>query len=875
MTFQVNRGARLGMAVLCAAFVAACGGGGGDSGPPFTIHADVASVDVTQVQYDGSAMPALKISYTGTPPAVLYVAGTTDIPAILYVTAYVDDPTTQIDLQLDGAQPLGDQNGTLTIKVCADAACAHPIGGTPLLIPVHVHTVAGVTVAPDALTVDGVSGQTTTAHVDVTPGYASLGFQVGSTGADWLVAAPPDASSFELDFGGTLPAGTYLANVMVTSGRWGTTLPVTYVVAPPPGGEHNLAVSTPPALATAEGGSAAADLTVSAPTWGPALTQAVTYAPGRPAGWLTVTSTDTGYHLAADASSLKAGTYTATLTVSGDRYTTPYTGNVVLTVGAGLAALPDRTIALGAESTPADLAFGVPLPVQQGVPEAWTATSDATWLVVDTASGTTGDTLALHVPVATEAGFGNRSTRVAHVTVTPTHTGFTPVSFAVTLDKQLPAIRYVGPSTLVSGAARTVHVRGSGFASASNLLQHVSVSGVTGFGVTPVNDTQFDLVLPAVAAGTATVSISNALGESEHAATVAWIDPVDRAYAHLPYAGAKAGLVFDPVRQTFYTTTEGLVTSFHWGGSSWSRKSGGPGGNSVGLSPDRSSLVSPNSNLIFTLSPDTLNIQNTYSMPNGAMLWPQFSAGVMVGNDGRVWFANGEITSTSLWTLDLVTGTFAAAPLATNRVDTYGGQWGVMSRDGNRAVMAQSYSAGKPRLYVDEVDGVVRADPTLAWNSFLMGALDDEGTRFLDDAGRLTDAAFNPIATLDMSRRGAYALSPAGDRAYVLHYPTGWPDVTGPSSVTVYDTSRTTGVTVLGSFDVADSAGCPDGCGAIAPSLVTLDGRTLIVADYQALLVVPIPAAYRSTGSLAAARHANARPARALAPTPWVTSGPH
>ena len=93
---------------------------------------------------------------------------------------------------------------------------------------------------------------------------------------------------------------------------------VNYTVTAPAGGDQYLA-ATPYNLtfSTVEDASTSAALSVTVPSWNSQVTTAVQYLNGGASGWLTVTPTTGGEQVVASAASLKAGSYTASITLHG------------------------------------------------------------------------------------------------------------------------------------------------------------------------------------------------------------------------------------------------------------------------------------------------------------------------------------------------------------------------------------------------------------------------------------------------------------------------------------------------------------------------------------------------------------------------------
>jgi hypothetical protein len=871
---------------LCALAVA-CGGGGGGAGGGgsasgnFTVSLDKTEMDVT--------------GETGAPPTSLLTVTTTGDPGVAtvyYGATDSSDGIANVDYQFTGTGAVatiefagtlapGEHDGTLTLMVCADSVCKRPIGGTPKRVAYKYLVKPGLTITSGAdIEAGTLSGNTTSARVTMQLPDGVATYTVTPQYAPWATIAEQTATGFTVLFA-SVPSGSYSGQLRIDAGGRTVMADLRYDVGAPPTGEHGLVLGTAGAMSALEGGGASQSVYASVPTWNPTLTTSVAYA-GDSTGWLTVTPGQGSFTLDASAANLGAGTYQATVTVAGDSYTQAKTLPITFTVGAGLVAVADQLIDVGAETAASALVLSVPTTLAGASPLAWTASTPAGWLTIDSSAGATGDPVRMHIDAATFASLPNGVDQSAVVTLAPAHAGFHATSFTVKLSKHLPEVRFVGPSVLTTGAAHTVWVRGLGFSSASQLSQRLSVSGVGGYTLTPVSDSEFKLQLPAHADGGATISVGNAMGVATHAADVRWLAPATYSYAFIPQVGVKDGLAWDPVRQTLYTVNvdQGTVLAWHWNaGVGWSQTLKGMAASSLGLSPDRQTLVVMTNNAVHLLDPDTLSERSSFAMPAGwaANGWAGVDQGLMVGNDGRVWMPVG-----TLGWFDLSTQSFGTADFSlVNNVFFYGeGPWGTMSRNGERMVLSQTaaVSPAPPMLYQDESDDRMRTNPA-GLTFFYGGALSDNGERFLDGIN-VRDHDFLKIGTISpptgVSFR-AYVLSPAGDKAYALGYPPDSQNEGTPPQIYVYDSTHVpaggASLPLLGSFTMADYPACTNGdypCYWQPQVTISPDGRTIFMAGSKGMIVQPVPDAYVGASTMAAMR----RPAvaRTLGPPQARTS---
>jgi hypothetical protein len=855
------------------AALAACGGGGSSSPPPpppppppLVVTVTETALDATFTEGQTPALQQIHIALSGTiPTGGVYLDVQADTSAVLSIDDQFAGMRATSQLTLDPSLAAGDYAGTVTVRFCTDSACNDPIAGATKTLPLTLHVARAFRFPNgDQITLNAVSGHGVTSHVVVELPDGVSTYAVDTSQTPWLTVANQAADGFDL-VTRSIPVGVYGAPVQVSTGGAQITLNVAYEVASPAGGQHDLKVGVA-SLATTASLTASADLAVSPPTWQPALEVALSYPKtGEPTGWLTYAPSADGYLLTADAGALPKGTYTAALSFTGDSYTTPVTRLVTLTVAGGLPHLAAQRFTVGAETPASTLTLTVPIP-STGATVAWSAVCGDPWIVIDTPTGLTGDSLTLHVSPTVEATLQNQQTHVAAVTVQQPGVPYDNSTFYVTLDKRLPEVHGVGPSTLTSGRAQSLRVRGAGFGSVADLSARVAVGGVTGYPVTPINDTEIVVHLPALAAGVQAVSVTNAVGDPTSSASAQWVDPVTRPYQFFTLSGNKGGLTWDPVRETLYTVNQAqfALVAWHWDGTQWSKSTHAvPSAVTMGMASDRSQLiVGASSGLLHLLSPDTLVESASVTVPKASIYFQASSEqGMPVTNDNRVWFAS------PMWDYlqyyDLRTGTFGTA---LDGPRTYTANVGVVSRNGERLVTVPDMGSGSGLMYYldakDDRMKVVCCDAVVLERA----SLDDAGDRLLNSWGSTVyDVSFNVVGTVDFYGT-AYGLSAAGDRAYVLVYPT-----SGSPTIEVFDSTRKpsggTALPMVGSFTIADSPGC----GPVSPcyehSQIVLapDGQTMFIAGPYGVAVVPIPASFQGHVTLAAARRTAAATLKANA----------
>jgi len=578
------------------------------------------------------------------------------------------------------------------------------------------------------------------------------------------------------------------------------------------------------------------------------------------------------------ASGLAPGTYAGELSLlaCSDSACTHQLGNspVVIaysvTVNGTLVRPADVVLSVGGDTTAADLSGSVPIAVSGGPAIGWSASSSAPWLVLASSSGQTGGALNYSIDPTALASLPDGQVSSAQVTLVPTSGGSSAaVSFAVNLDKNLPQITSLAPYVQLTGQTARVILRGSGFSTVASLTSALSIQGATVNSLTLVNDTEVVAQFAPLSAGTHTVSVSNALGESTASATVLAMDAPVYAYAAIPTQGSLRSLAYDPERGSLYAanTTAQEFMSFHYSGGSWTVTSvPATGAYDVGLSLDGRSLLAASGtatgsgSTLQRLDPGTLAPIDSTTLPGGWV--PGFDTlgfGIPTTNDARTWLPTGNLSYVTPQSLTPIPFT---PPSSSVRTDFYGGPWFAISRDGERLLITQSASVAPapPMLYMNAADGVIRQNPAGLTFSYYF-SISETGDRMLFDNTTLRDGSFNLVgaATLPTlaGQPSYYAVdglvTPDGSRVYILAYTDGvYNNPALTPRVFVFDaTTPQANLAFLGYFDIPDYPGCkPYETGCVSNTLagaISLDGRTLFFAGEHDLVVVPVPATL-STG---------------------------
>lgn len=888
---------RAGFAALGVVLsLAACGGGGGGGGDDLEIRLSQTQFTL-QPEEGQTASTTLTATISGEYDGEIYVGATATTDAIAGVDISFDETHAYLTAYTAPGLAMGTYTGRLQVLVCADENCNKQIGGSPFNVDYTIDVRPGFKALPQSVSVSYTSGAvapTTAVAVQLPDGVS--GFSAAPS-HDWLEVTDLSAAGFGVRPRVGMSSGTYLAQVELSAeGRY-LTVPVTFTVAAPSGGEHGLELQTSSAtLVATEGGDGTPfTLRFSPPTWDSEVTTETMYE-GAASGWLRVTPSAEGMTLVADGAALSQGTYTAWLRL---RYV-DWGGNsslidvpVALTVGAGMVRPADQVVSVSGTTTVEQLAGRAPIDITAGPVRAWNATTDASWLKIDTPTGQTGGELRFHVDVAGLAALANGSSHAAQVTVTPQPSNIAAVTFQVVLDKNLPEVRAVAPFAQPSGRPNTVIVRGTGLNAVGSMGTQIRVGNLSDFSLSVLNDRELRVTLSAATpVGSHEVAITNALGLAMPSKPVQVFAPQTHTFAKLPHTGIKRGVLLDPVRQSVYTAnaTSGSVLAWKQDGAgNWERTARSlPALADIGLSTDATSVVATStSGTLYLLDPATLATQSSHVLAGG-LLQPTARTGLAVTNDARVWVTQSDYWGTP-YTFDLASKTFS--PVDTGHLSTtfHYGPWSHVSRNGERLVMTQSSSVSPapPMLYLDAKDGVLKENPA-GLEFFYQISQSDDGGRLMLHAYEVYDSEFALIGQVPAVETGYYvvagALSPDGRRAYLLAY-SEYQKQTVKPRVYVLDTSAPPAggsiLPVVGSFDLDDYATCTDGgweqCPGNTEMVVSADGRTLFAAGHTAVLVAPIPGAHQSAqGSSPGTRRSlvQRRAAKAAAPASTPVSKP-
>ena len=570
--------------------------------------------------------------------------------------------------------------------------------------------------------------------------------------------------------------------------------------------------------------------------------------------WLTCGTSQSGaVTLTATPAGMTAGNYRGAvrLTADGAMIILPST----FKVGFGIQAPASATVTLNAKTLPADLAGSFDVALAADPTTVWTAVSDKAWLVLGQGGGTGSETLSWTLDPTQLATMANWSTATA--TVTFCATGATAQTTQVMVQKALPEVYRVLPSTFPTGTAGSFTVYGRGFSQLSSGSGFLVAGGsaVTG---TLTSDTQAILQTGALAQGNYPVSVPLQVAMTPLSAELRVTNPPPLAYAAVPFPLNVSSAAYDPSRSAVYAVSlaSASLQKVQWTGGKWvataSPSLGAAGIRGLALSPDgRSVCVLTQNSQIGTLSlllvdPDSLQVTGTFTLqiPTYDAGWLQLQA----TQDDRLWIdasqwspaAYFDLSKMAFGNLDLF-----SVPSAIN-----GMLWGpsyFASGDGSKLLVAPNEKTSTA-TYPDYVYasstgalGLPITTPVVQYNA----VLDQDGSRVVFDGQDVYDgASFASLGQLLDAAGSSYMhialISPDGTRAYRPVFTS----ATQPTvdHIDVFDTttlvSESPDFVKVGTIQVPDQAAA---AGVLPTFFMDPAGTTLFLMGSQNLVVVPIP----------------------------------
>ncbi len=353
--------------------------------------------------------------------------------------------------------PSGLNVGTITVAAAG-------AGNTPLVIPVVVAVVGGVTVTPTALSFSALTGGASPgSQVLSVSASTATAFVASASGGSWLSVSPTTATTpsyVTVTVNSTgLASGVYNGTVAISAGGTTQNIPVVLTVSTSGGTGGNITLSPSTLSFTAQAGGQSPGvqgIQVSSSTIGVGFSAAATTSSG--GNWLSVSPTSgaapVNLGVSVNPASLAGGTYQGTITVTpvgGTAQTVSVTltvqGQATLTASPTTLAFTYRT----GDSAPAAQTISV---TSTGAALAFTASATTSgggsWLSVTPASGTTPGSLSASVnPSGVSPG-----SYTGTITITNTSTGTTlTVSVALSVTGPLPTISKVVNAASYTGSA--------------------------------------------------------------------------------------------------------------------------------------------------------------------------------------------------------------------------------------------------------------------------------------------------------------------------------------------------------------------------------------------------------------------------------------
>ncbi len=879
-------------ALALSALLGSCGGGGGGGGGDGGGDNDGGGAGSGPAHFtaDKSAISFEFMEGNGTPAQEVTVTATGELPSTLFIGAVVESSTGGIDPAIEvfisGTTavfrihpPQGLAEGTYTGRIrlmgCADANCSRQVGNSPLYVSYSTAVRPRLRTSPGAVTMNAVSGSSATAEVTVTiPWQQTTQTAEVSFGSEWLTVTSSSPSALHLS-ARSLPSGTHTGSIRISSGPYQLTLPVTYVVTPPPGGEFDLRAG-PASLtfaATENTVAAPQTITVTGPTWAPNV--AVRAVPGYTynpynlsQGWLTAEPVLGGYRITADARNLRADSYGGQIYIDDDdpqTTSTPVIIPVAFTVGAGIVRPADIDIAIDSNVTATSpiVTGSMPINLSGGPQIQWTATSSQpNWVEITRAAGDTGTSLTYKVHLENlNLDSTYQGVDIVYIVVEPSVATMQRAVVEVRLKRRLAHVDSIWPNRRIYGRATRHIVRGGNFIAGRDWSQHLLFGGVaSAASVTRVNDSELVVELAANQPN-ANITARNELGLGTQSAVVQLTQRYDVGYESLP---------------TNYPVSRMYVDQFGLGAALVDENNGlgllhiinatTVTGNWVGGQPQ---VIAGLEDVIFgqdtryILSADGV-FTGTYNAgfgwkPSEGLHFPPTGGAGAVTNDRKLWLGVGDAAHPRLAYVQMYDyysspngpPTIIDSPL----LDLRDGPSFAASRNGERLFISQSSSSGPQLLSLNAADGQLFALPNQGGlNSLSAVSMSDDAGRLVAQDFLVRDAQFSVIGHLNVTQHNfmsvAVNVTSDGKRAYVLAYERG--ELTAPTPqftprVYVFDLSSGMGagqqMPLIGYFTLAHYPTClrTANCSLRPQSVLAEAQNTLFYAGDQRFIVAPIP----------------------------------
>lgn len=575
-----------------------------------------------------------------------------------------------------------------------------------------------------------------------------------------------------------------------------------------------------------------------------------------PAPWLGAHADDDDIVVTASAEGLAQGSYNRSLEVriaNAPQAATVSLG-VTLSVGAGLVLPSQVQLDQRVDTAAGAMKGSVPLAFNGGLSPAWTATSDSSWLVLDTVSGAGPGELRFHIDAAAVSASGPWEDLQAQVVISPA--GLSAVSVPVTLRRRLPHVTWAHPSTVPSSSGGTVKVYGRGFSQLTG-IGSLMTGGLTVTGGAIESDTVARLEIGATAPGSHAVAVANAVAQTTPRATLAAVANAGPAQAFVPSPGNKRTAVFDDTRQAVFAVGNEAETVVRIRQESGAWKVATlwvPFINSLALAADRSTLYATvGDDEVVSIDADSLTIRERYKAVDIGRMRETSSRTVPLAltRDGRLW------VNQSGGYFDTVAKRFGHAD---DVADLFHAQQTSLHApaDGSRLFLTGLSNFGEFAIYSADTGTTQRA-PTMP-QVYERASLGADGALMLADnhwlyrSGDWALVGEASVSGQDDEGWRAGVLSTDGRRVYRV----GYSGSSGADRIDVFDaTQRVPGsseLVRLGGFPIPTVATCDswssDWCDVLGTLSIDALGMTLYWTGSNGVAVLPIPAELRAAATM-------------------------
>lgn len=567
------------------------------------------------------------------------------------------------------------------------------------------------------------------------------------------------------------------------------------------------------------------------------------------------------------ATNLSAGTYSATITISG---CTDF--QCAVGVGSPKSVVVTYMVSAGPQlSSTTELVFAVPsgtapaaqtLNLQSSVPgTAWTATvtyeqGSPGWLSVPSSGN--GTTALLIQPTVVADG----SYR-AIVNFVPTGGG-SPASTEIALFSSSPpppaqGVGFVSPYVAPSNSSAEVTIRGGGFSSLSSPV--VTFGTSQGTSVQVVSDSEIRVVNPALPAGRYPVTVSSGGVAMTGNPTFAVVDPPQFPYAAIPLDSSNLNglpdgrLIYDAERQTIYILDnseffplQDSLERFRYASGAWVADppidfplSGGDTFSAVALTPDGKSLIKSNAQTLSIIDLSTWQIVATADATSAVGSDVDLQTGAMSNDGGFIELAStGFSQDDEVIRYDSVANSFSVIAAYLDGSIASSSYIAAPTPEGNQVIFySGSFDPALDIISYDAGTGAVNKS-TPPNGSITFASYSRDGTRTLFQTfpwspGMIISSTTPGVAAQTYNSMScemdAGSISPDGTRVYCYDASTG----------TIHTLDVSTLATTGTSSEIGTPVQIPDSPGTRPTMVITPDGGNLILAGTTNLIVIPTP----------------------------------